>query len=325
MPGAGDNLLIDQTIAEWNAFVGASVVDGKIFAVGPKDGDDAISDLDRHAAIVFKIADFTGWMECVGFSAHMGKGSRSFLEQRALIPEALSYDNLVNQGTGNFVMKVVFAVPNTGKSKKIAVMPIKHTPKPDTKLLCVFCGSQSGGRKIYSNAANAVGDEIARQGMGLVFGGGKIGLMGTVADAVLAGGGPVVGVIPDVLMTKELAHENVTKLEVVSSMHERKARMAELASGFLTLPGGIGTFEEFFEIVTWAVLGIHQKPIGLLNVDGYFDPILRLLGHAVEEKFLRPQHLDLILVGEDPAALVSQLASHRPPSVGPLWLDLNQS
>ena len=101
--------------------------------------------------------------------------------------------------------------------------------------------------------------------------------------------------------------------------------MAELASGFLTLPGGIGTFEEFFEIVTWAVLGIHQKPIGLLNVDGYFDPILRLLGHAVEEKFLRPQHLDLILVGEDPAALVSQLASHRPPSVGPLWLDLNQS
>jgi uncharacterized protein (TIGR00730 family) len=202
---------------------------------------------------------------------------------------------------------------------------MKFKPNPDAKLLCVFCGSQSGARKLYSIAANAVGDEIARQGMGLVYGGGKVGLMGIVADAVLAGGGPVVGVIPDVLMTKELAHDQITKLEVVNSMHQRKARMAELACGFLTLPGGIGTFEEFFEIVTWAVLGIHQKPIGLLNVDGYFDPILRLLGHAVEEKFLRPQHLDLILVGEDPAALVTRLASHKPPSIGPLWLDLNQS
>ncbi|MCY2935846.1 MAG: TIGR00730 family Rossman fold protein [Planctomycetota bacterium] len=202
---------------------------------------------------------------------------------------------------------------------------MKFKPNPDAKLLCVFCGSQSGARKLYSIAANAVGDEIARQGMGLVYGGGKVGLMGIVADAVLAGGGQVVGVIPDVLMTKELAHDQITKLEVVNSMHQRKARMAELACGFLTLPGGIGTFEEFFEIVTWAVLGIHQKPIGLLNVDGYFDPILRLLGHAVEEKFLRPQHLDLILVGEDPAALVTRLASHKPPSIGPLWLDLNQS
>lgn len=195
----------------------------------------------------------------------------------------------------------------------------------DHKLLCVFCGSQSGGRQIYADAANAVGYEIARQNMGLVYGGGKVGLMGLVADAVMAGGGPVVGVIPDVLKTKELAHERVTRLEVVQSMHERKARMASLASGFLTLPGGIGTFEEFFEIVTWAVLGIHQKPIGLLNVDGYFDPILRLLGHAVEEKFLRPQHLDLILVGEDPSALVNKLANHEPPSAGKLWLDLNQS
>ncbi len=202
---------------------------------------------------------------------------------------------------------------------------MKFKPNPDAKLLCVFCGSQSGARKLYSIAANAAGDEIARQGMGLVYGGGKVGLMGIVADAVLAGGGQVVGVIPDVLMTKELAHDQITKLEVVNSMHQRKARMAELACGFLTLPGGIGTFEEFFEIVTWAVLGIHQKPIGLLNVDGYFDPILRLLGHAVEEKFLRPQHLDLILVGEDPAALVTRLASHKPPSIGPLWLDLNQS
>ena len=140
-----------------------------------------------------------------------------------------------------------------------------------------------------------------------------------------AHGGPVVGVIPDVLLTEELVHEGVTRLEVVRSMHERKARMAELASFFLTLPGGIGTFEEFFEIVTWAVLGIHQKPIGLLNVDGYFDPILSLLRHAVEEKFLRPQHLDLILVGEDPASLVNKLATYEPPSPGRLWLDLNQS
>lgn len=195
----------------------------------------------------------------------------------------------------------------------------------DPKLLCVFCGSQSGGRQVYSDAARAVGYEIARRQMGLVYGGGKVGLMGVVADAVLKDGGPVVGVIPDVLKTKELVHERVTRLEIVQSMHERKARMATLASGFLTLPGGIGTFEEFFEIVTWAVLGIHQKPIGLLNVDGYFDPILRLLGHAVEERFLRPQHLDLILVGEDPGALVQKLATHEPPSSGKLWMDLNQS
>ena len=196
---------------------------------------------------------------------------------------------------------------------------------PDKKLICVFCGSQSGSRQIYSEAAQAVGYEIARQDMGLVYGGGKVGLMGIVADSVMTGGGLVVGVIPEVLKTKELVHERVTRLEVVSSMHERKARMASLASGFLTLPGGIGTFEEFFEIVTWAVLGIHQKPIGLLNVDGYFDPILRLLGHAVEEKFLRPQHLDLILVGEDPGALINKISIHEPPSVGKLWLDLNQS
>lgn len=195
----------------------------------------------------------------------------------------------------------------------------------DARLFCVFCGSQAGGRSIYAEAANATGHAIARQEMGLVYGGGKVGLMGIVADSVLAHGGPVVGVIPDVLLTEELVHEGVTRLEVVRSMHERKARMAELASFFLTLPGGIGTFEEFFEIVTWAVLGIHQKPIGLLNVDGYFDPILCLLRHAVEEKFLRPQHLDLILVGEDPASLVNKLATYEPPSPGRLWLDLNQS
>ena len=193
------------------------------------------------------------------------------------------------------------------------------------KLLCVFCGSQSGSRKLYGDAADAVGEAIAREGLGLVYGGGKIGLMGRVADAVLAKGGPVVGVIPDALRTEELSHEGVTRLEIVESMHARKARMAELASGFLTLPGGIGTFEEFFEIVTWAVLGIHRKPIGLLNVDGYFDPVLRLLGHAVEEKFMRPQHLDLILVSDDPLTLVRRLATHEPPSVGPLWLDLSES
>lgn len=210
------------------------------------------------------------------------------------------------------------------ESDSKAMNPIE-APPGDKKLLCVFCGSQTGGRKIYGDAAEAVGDAIAREGLGMVYGGGRIGLMGRVADAVLASGGPVVGVIPDALRTEELAHEAVSRLEVVPSMHARKARMAELASGFLTLPGGIGTFEEFFEIVTWAVLGIHRKPIGLLNVDGYFDPILRLLGHAVEEKFLRPQHLDLILVGDEPRSLVRRIAAHDPPSVGPLWLDLNES
>jgi uncharacterized protein (TIGR00730 family) len=145
--------------------------------------------------------------------------------------------------------------------------------------------------------------------------------MGVVADAVLAAGGRVVGVIPEPLAIDEIAHDSLTQLHVVPGMHERKALMARLASGFLTLPGGVGTYEEFFEILTWAALGLHAKPIGLLNVEGYFDPLLRLLDHAVAEGFVRPEHLDLLLVSADPEALAAELLLHTPPSPGPLVVE----
>jgi hypothetical protein len=191
--------------------------------------------------------------------------------------------------------------------------------------ICVFCGSSSGGGEIYREAARRVGRAIAREGLGLVYGGGRIGLMGEVADAVLAAGGEALGVIPEPLLTKELAHGGLTELRVVPGMHERKALMATRASAFLTLPGGIGTFEEFFEILTWAALGLHNKPIGVLNVAGYYDPLLRLLHHAVSERFLRPNHLDLVMVSDDPEGLVALLPKVQPPPPGPLWIDLERA
>ena len=153
------------------------------------------------------------------------------------------------------------------------------TATPRTfKRLCVFCGSSHGANPAYAEAAKNVGSELARRGIGLVYGGGNVGLMGVVADAVLAGGGEVVGVIPEALMAKELGHRSIQDLRVVKTMHERKAMMAELADGFIALPGGIGTFEEFFEIVTWAQLGFHSKPCALLNVNGFYDPLLHFAG-----------------------------------------------
>jgi uncharacterized protein (TIGR00730 family) len=195
----------------------------------------------------------------------------------------------------------------------------------DPQSVCVFCGSARGRRPLYEEAARRVGDALARSGLGMVYGGGRVGLMGVVADAVLAAGGHVVGVIPQPLALKEVAHEGVSELIVVPGMHERKALMAARAGAFLTLPGGIGTFEEFFEILTWAALGLHGKPVALLNVDGYFDPLLQLLRHAVEEGFLRPAHLALLLVSDDPEALVAQLPTFQPPPPGPLWIDEKQT
>ncbi len=163
------------------------------------------------------------------------------------------------------------------------------------KWICVFAGSRVGARGEYTEAARSLGGALAARGHGLVYGGGRIGLMGVLADAALAGGSPVIGVIPDRLRTPEQAHEGVTELRVVRNMHERKAQMAEQADAFIALPGGIGTFEELFEALTWAYLGIHAKPIGLLDVAGYYEPLVRLLDHAVEEGFVQPRHRELIV------------------------------
>jgi uncharacterized protein (TIGR00730 family) len=152
-----------------------------------------------------------------------------------------------------------------------------------------------------------VGAALARDGIGLVYGGGQVGLMGVVADAALAERGRVVGVIPDPLATKEIAHAGLTELHVVAGMHERKALMARLSAGFLTLPGGIGTYEEFFEILTWFALGLHPKPIGILNVEGYFDPLLALLEHGVAEQFIPPRHVEVLVVSDHPETLIHDI------------------
>ena len=182
----------------------------------------------------------------------------------------------------------------------------------ETRYLCVYCGSSVGLRPVYAEAARRVGDALGRRGFGLVYGGGRAGLMGIVADAVLNAGGKVVGVIPESLARDEVAHDGLTELHVVPGMHARKALMAERAAGFLTLPGGVGTYEEFFETLTWAALGLHAKPIGVLNVDGYFDPLFHLLDHAVSEGFTRPAHLDRLLISSDPEALAAELLRSTP-------------
>jgi uncharacterized protein (TIGR00730 family) len=184
----------------------------------------------------------------------------------------------------------------------------------------VFCGSSKGARDTYVQAAQALGRELGRRGIELVYGGGNVGLMGVVADAVLAADGRVIGVIPEQLRARELGHRTIQDLRVVNTMHERKAMMADLADGFIALPGGIGTYEEFFEVLTWAQLGLHTKPCALLNVDGFYDPVLRLLDHAVEERFVRTAHRELIVVETDPAALMQRMARHRAPRLHK-WID----
>jgi uncharacterized protein (TIGR00730 family) len=180
------------------------------------------------------------------------------------------------------------------------------------KNICIYCGSSTGTDPEYAETARRLGGILAGRRLGLVYGGGRVGLMGVVADAVLQGGGRVVGVIPEALATKEVAHDGLTELHVVAGMHERKALMAHRADAFLTLPGGIGTLEEFFETVSWAALGLHHKPMGVLNVAGYFDPLLALLNHAVAERFLRREFLDLLIVSSDPAAIIEELAARTP-------------
>ena len=177
------------------------------------------------------------------------------------------------------------------------------------KRLCVFCGSKAGDRGIYADEARRLGELLARRGVGLVFGGGHIGLMGILADTMLGLGGQVVGVIPQALVDKELAHPGVSEMHVVDSMHQRKAVMAELSDAFAALPGGYGTGDELFEMLTWAQLGIHGKPIGLLNADGFFDSLLAWIDHTVREGFLKPKHRQLLRVAGTAEELLDGLES----------------
>jgi uncharacterized protein (TIGR00730 family) len=183
------------------------------------------------------------------------------------------------------------------------------------KHICVFCGSYTGEDREYRMAAEAVGRGIIQRKMGLIYGGGHVGLMGTVADAAMAAGGPVTGVIPSALAQKELAHTGLTELVEVRTMHERKALMADRADAFLALPGGFGTMDELFEIITWAQLGFHRKPIALLNVKGFFDPLLVFIDHLAEEGFIKPEHRQVLLVGTKPDDLLDTLMTYEPPLV----------
>jgi uncharacterized protein (TIGR00730 family) len=183
------------------------------------------------------------------------------------------------------------------------------------KRICVFCASKLGARPQYAAAARDLGRTLAERGLAIVCGAGGVGLMNELSNAALERGGEVIGVIPHALVERELAHENLTELRVVDSMHERKALMADLADAFIALPGGYGTFEELLEIVTWAQLGLHEKPCGLLNVAGYYVRLQQFLDHAVNERFLKAEHRALLLVGESPADLLRQFEAYVPPPV----------
>jgi hypothetical protein len=188
------------------------------------------------------------------------------------------------------------------------------------KRICVFAGSSVGVRPGYRTAAEALGLALAARGIDLVYGGGRVGLMGILADAMLASGGHVTGVIPHALAAREVAHLGLSDLRVVGSMHERKALMADLADGFIALPGGWGTLDELFEILTWGQLGLHQKPCGLLNAGGYFDRLLSFVDHSIDEGFVRREYRTMITVSESPDELLDRLAAYAPPLVEK-WID----
>jgi uncharacterized protein (TIGR00730 family) len=191
--------------------------------------------------------------------------------------------------------------------------------------ICVFCGASPGARPEYAQATTEVARLLAADGIGVVYGGGGVGLMGVLADAVLAQDGEIIGVIPRALMDREIAHRGVTDMRVVGSMHERKALMVELADAFIALPGGIGTLEELFEVYTWAQLGLHRKPCALLNVEGYYDGIAGFLAVAVEERFLREEHREMLMVEREPRALIERLREYQPDSVQPKWIDREET
>jgi uncharacterized protein (TIGR00730 family) len=191
--------------------------------------------------------------------------------------------------------------------------------------VCVYCGSSPGRDPAYREAAVALVRTLAERGLGVVYGGAHVGLMGVVADEALAAGAEVIGVIPQALVDREIAHTGLDDLRVVGSMHERKAQMAELADAFVALPGGLGTLEELFEVATWAQLGLHVKPCGLLNVLGYYDGLAGMLDHAVAERFLRPENRAIITVEADPGAMIDALAAWQPPARVDKWIDRDET
>lgn len=194
----------------------------------------------------------------------------------------------------------------------------------DIRSVCVFCGSSLGDDPAYAASAQALGRLLVEQNIRLVYGGASIGVMGAVADAVLAAGGEVVGVIPAILQRKEMTHPGLTECRLVGSMHERKATMAELSDAFMALPGGLGTLEEAFEILTWSTLGIHRKPCGFVNVGGYYGHLERFLDHVAASQFLRREYRDIVLFEPDPAAMLARMRGYEPPVVEK-WLDLKTS
>lgn len=190
--------------------------------------------------------------------------------------------------------------------------------------ICVFCGSSFGRSGEYQAAAEAMGREIAASGRRLVYGGAKVGLMGAVADAAVAAGGEVIGVLPKALQEKELAHEGLAELHVVGSMHERKALMADLSDAFVSLPGGTGTMEELFEVWTWGQLGYHEKPCGLLNIGGYYDSLLAFLRHTVTQEFVKPEMHSMLLVENEPKRMIDAFEAYEPPKT-PKWIKRSET
>jgi uncharacterized protein (TIGR00730 family) len=195
------------------------------------------------------------------------------------------------------------------------------------KRVAVFCGSSTGTDPEFRTAAEALGTSLAERSIGLVYGGGKVGLMGVVADAVMAAGGEVIGVLPESMARKEVAHEGLTELRIVGSMHERKALMADLSDGFIAMPGGFGTFEEFCEVVTWAQLGLHTKPCAILNVNGYYNALVSLFDLGVAQGFIRPSHRAIVLEDSEPSALLDRMLQWSPADVEPIlkWIERNET
>ncbi|MBT2572794.1 TIGR00730 family Rossman fold protein [Bacillus sp. ISL-51] len=190
------------------------------------------------------------------------------------------------------------------------------------KTICVFAGSNPGGNEEYKRKATELGAYMAEQGIGLVYGGSRVGLMGAVADALMAGGGKAVGVMPSGLFSGEIVHQNLTELIEVSSMHERKAKMSELADGYIAMPGGFGTYEELFEVLCWAQIGIHQKPIGLYNVNGYFEPMMKMVKYSIQEGFSNDSHLKLIHSSSRPDELIEQMENYSYPILEKKWTEI---
>jgi len=182
------------------------------------------------------------------------------------------------------------------------------------KAICVFCGSSPGLDPLYLKTAVATGQALAKAGLTVVYGGGKVGLMGVIADEVMEAGGRAIGVIPELLVNKEVGHNGLTELHVVPDMHQRKKMMADLSDAFVAMPGGAGTLEELFEVFTWAQLGYHQKPVAVLNIDGFYDPLVSLLRHTVDEGFMRQTYFDILQIDADPMALIGKLQRYQPPA-----------